>query len=138
MLRRYNDANKTDQISDYRRTIKEIDLLMDAQPGTREGDRLDILATLAEAWEAKHHQIDAPDPIEAIRFAMEQRGLTRHDLEPLIGRRSRVSEVLNHKRKLTLGMIRRIHQNLSIPADVLIRESGSSGLRRAWKKSHSS
>ena len=69
---------------DYRRALKEIEGLMDARPNTREGDRLDILATLVEAWEEKHHAIDAPDPVEAIRFAMEQRGLTRRDLEPLI------------------------------------------------------
>jgi HTH-type transcriptional regulator/antitoxin HigA len=108
---------------DYRRTLKLIDQLMDAQPNTPEGDRLDVLATLVEAWEEKHHPIDAPDPIDAIRFAMEQRGLDRRDLEPLIGSRARVAEVLNGKRRLTLPMIRRLHDRLGIPAEVLIREA---------------
>jgi HTH-type transcriptional regulator/antitoxin HigA len=81
-----------------------------------------VLATLAEAWERKHHSIDAPDPIEAIRFAMEQRGISRRDLEPFIGSRARVAEILNHKRPLTLPMIRKLHTGLGIPADVLIRE----------------
>ncbi len=108
---------------DYRRALKEVGGLMGARAGTPEGDRLDVLATLIESWEEKHHEIDPPTAIEAIRFAMERRGLTRRDLEPLIGGRSRVSEVLNHKRPLTLQMIRRLHLELGIPADVLIRES---------------
>jgi HTH-type transcriptional regulator/antitoxin HigA len=107
---------------DYRRVLTEIDGLMDAKANTPAGDRLDVLATLADAWEAKHHAIEAPNAIEAIRFAMEQRGLNRRDLEPYIGSRARVAEVLNHKRSLTLPMIRRLHQGLGIPADVLIRE----------------
>src|SRR5579884_3773816 len=94
---------------DYRRVLKEIELLMDARAGSREGDKLDVLVTLAEAWEEKHHAIEAPDPVKAIEFAMEQRGLTRRDLEPYIGSRARVAEVLNHKRPLTLPMIRRLH-----------------------------
>lgn len=110
---------KTDR--DYRRALKEIARLMDAGPNTPEGDRLDVLATLVEAWEEKHHAIEAPDPVEAIRFAMEQRGITRRDLEPLIGSRSRVAEVLNHKRNLTLPMIRRLHQHLGISAETLIQ-----------------
>lgn len=110
---------------DYRRTLKEIDRLMDARPNTPEGDRLDVLTTLVEAWEEKHHAIDAPDPVEAIRFAMEQRGVTRRDLESLIGSRARVAEVLNHKRPLTLPMIRRLHERLGIPADALIGEPRS-------------
>jgi len=108
---------------DYRRALKEVARLMDARPNTAEGDRLEVLATLVVAWEEKHHAIDAPDPIEAIRFAMEQRGLTRRDLEPLIGSRARVAEVLNGKRSLTLPMIRRLHSALGIAAEVLIRES---------------
>ena len=107
---------------DYRRALGEIDRLMDARAKTPEGDRLDVLTTLVEAWEERHHAIGAPDPIEAIRFAMEQRGVTRRDLEPLIGSRARVAEVLNRKRKLTLPMIRRLHDNLGIPAETLIRE----------------
>lgn len=108
---------------DYRAALKEIDRLMDARPNTPEGDRLDVLATLVEAWEERHWPIESPDPIEAIMFAMEQRGLSRRDLEPFIGSRARVAEVLNHKRSLTLPMIRRLHQGLGIPAEVLIGES---------------
>jgi HTH-type transcriptional regulator/antitoxin HigA len=108
---------------DYRKALKEIDSLMDARPNTREGDRLDVLVTLVEAWEEKHWPIDLPDPIEAILFAMEQRGLSRRDLEVFIGSRARVAEVLNHKRPLTLAMIRRLHHGLGIPAEVLINES---------------
>ena len=106
---------------DYRRVLKDIDALMDAKPNSAEGDRLDVLVTLAEAWEGKHHAIEAPDPIAAIEFAMEQRGLARRDLEPYIGSRARVAEVLNHKRSLTLSMIRRLHAGLGIPAEVLIQ-----------------
>jgi HTH-type transcriptional regulator/antitoxin HigA len=109
---------------DYRRVLKEIDGLMDARANTADGDRLDVLATLAVAWEEKHHAIEAPNPVEAIRFAMEQRGLSRRDLEQYIGSRARVAEVLNHKRSLTLPMIRRLHRGLGIPADVLIRDQG--------------
>jgi HTH-type transcriptional regulator/antitoxin HigA len=108
--------------ADYRRALREIDRLMDARKNTPEGDRLDVLTTLVTAWEQKHYPIEAPDPIEAILFAMEQRGLTRRDLESLIGSRARVAEVLNHKRPLTLAMIRRLHQALGIPAEILIRE----------------
>jgi HTH-type transcriptional regulator / antitoxin HigA len=109
---------------DYRRVLKEIGTLMDAKADTAAGDRLDVLATLADAWEAKHHPIEPPDPVEAIHFAMDQLGLTRRDLEPYIGSRARVAEVLNHKRSLTLPMIRRLHDGLGIPAEVLIRDRG--------------
>lgn len=108
---------------DYRRALNEIDRLMDARPNTAEGDRLDVLVTLAEAWEEKHWPIELPDPVEAILFAMEQRGLSRRDLEPFIGSRARVAEILNHKRPLSLAMIRRLHRGLGIPAEVLISES---------------
>jgi HTH-type transcriptional regulator / antitoxin HigA len=108
---------------DYRRALMQIDALMDAKANTADGERLDVLVTLAEAWEEKHHAIGAPDPIEAIRFAMDQRGLSRRDLEPYIGSRARVAEVLNHRRSLTLPMIRKLHRGLGIPADVLIREN---------------
>jgi HTH-type transcriptional regulator / antitoxin HigA len=107
---------------DHRRVLQEIDGLMDAAANTAAGDRLDILATLVEAWEARHHAIEAPDPVAAIRFAMEHRGLTRKELEPLIGSRARVAEVLNGKRMLTLAMIRRLHEGLGISAEVLIQE----------------
>jgi HTH-type transcriptional regulator/antitoxin HigA len=83
---------------DYREALKEIDRLMDARPNTPEGDRLDVLVTLVKAWEEKHWPIHSPDPVEAILFAMEHRGLSRRHLEPLIGSRARVAEVLNHKR----------------------------------------
>jgi len=113
---------------DYRRVLIEIEALMDAKANSPEGDRLDVLVTLAEAWEAKHHPIDAPDPVAAIEFAMEQRGLSRRDLEPYIGSRARVAEVLNHKRSLTLSMIRRLYAGLGIPAEVLIREHETGAL----------
>jgi len=105
---------------DYERALKAIDALMDAKPNSPEGDRLDVLSTLVEAWEEKNYPIEAPDPIEAINFVMEQRGLSRRDLEPYIGSRARVAEVLNHKRQLTLAMIRKLHSGLGIPAEALI------------------
>ena len=105
---------------DYQRALKELDRLMDASPNTPDGDRLDVLATLVEYWEEKHYPIEPPDAVAAIRFVMEQRGLTRRDLEPLIGSRARVAEVLNRKRSLTLPMIRRLHAGLGIPAEALI------------------
>lgn len=110
---------------DYQRALAEIDKLMDAKPNSREGDRLDMLATLVAAWEERHYPIDPPDAVEAILFAMEQRGLSRRDLEPYIGSRARVAEVLNRKRSLTLPMIRRLHAGLGIPADALICEHSS-------------
>ncbi|HEX4052869.1 MAG TPA: helix-turn-helix domain-containing protein [Tepidisphaeraceae bacterium] len=109
---------------DYRRVLKEIDALMDAKAKTAAGDRLDVLATLAVAWEEQHCPIESPDPVEAIQFAMEQRGLSRRDLETYIGSRARVAEILNRKRPLTLPMIRKLHSGLGIPAEVLIRENG--------------
>jgi len=110
---------------DYKKALKEIESLFNAKVGTPEGDRLDILATLAEAYEKKHFPIDSPDPVSAINFVMDQQGLKRKDLEPYIGGRSRVAEVLNHKRSLTLSMIRKLHSALGIPAEVLIREDGN-------------
>ena len=96
---------------------------MDARPNTTEGDHLDVLVRLVEAWEERHWPIDSRDPVEAILFAMEQRGFSRRDLEPFIGSRARVAEVLNHKRSLTLPMIRRLHDGLGIPAEALIGEN---------------
>ena len=95
----------------------------DPGPGTPDGDRLDILVTLVQAYEAKHLAIGAPYPVEAIKFRMEQSGLSVKDLEPIIGKSNRVYEVLNRKRPLTLAMIRRLHSSLGIPAEVLIAES---------------
>ena len=111
----------------YRAALGDIAALMesDPAPGTPKGDRLDILATLVQAYEARHFPIDAPDPVEAIKFRMEQSGLTVKDLEPIIGRPNRVYEVLSRKRPLTLAMIRRLHKSLGIPAEVLIAESAN-------------
>ena len=106
--------------ADYRAVLKEIDTLMTAKLHTPEGERLDVLVTLVEAYEAKHYPIDLPDPVEAIKFAMDQRGLTVKDLVPMIGGTNRVYEVLNHKRPLTLQMIRRLHKGLGISAECLI------------------
>ncbi len=109
---------------DHRRALKEIEGLMDAKRGTPEGDRLDVLVTLVEAWEAKHYPIDLPDPVAAIRYHMEQQGLAPKDLVPYIGSRNRVYEVLNRKRPLTLKMVWRLHSGLGIPAESLIKLSG--------------
>jgi HTH-type transcriptional regulator / antitoxin HigA len=106
--------------SDHDKAITRINELMSAAPGSSEGDELDVLAILVEAYEAKHHRVEAPDPVSAIQFRMEQQGLTRKDLEPLIGSRARVSEVLTGKRNLTLDMIRRVKSGLGIPADLLV------------------
>lgn len=108
---------------DYDAALAEVEGLMDAEPNTPDGDRLDVLVTLIEAYEAKHHALDLPDPIEAIKFRMEQMGLSRKELEPFIGSRARVAEVLNRKRQLSLEMIRRLHEGLKIPAEVLIQPS---------------
>ena len=106
---------------DYHRTLKEIEGLMTAKRNTPEGDRLDVLVTLVEAWEAQHYPLDLPDPVAAIHYHMEQNGLVAKDLVPYIGGRSRVYEVLNRKRPLSLKMIRRLHKGLGIPAESLIK-----------------
>ena len=108
--------------ADYKRALREVSAYFDnePEPGSADGDRFEILTTLVEAYEAKHFPIDAPDPIEAIRFRMEQGGLTVTDLVPSIGQPNRVYEVLNRKRGLTLEMIRNLHRNLGIPAESLI------------------
>jgi HTH-type transcriptional regulator / antitoxin HigA len=105
---------------DYEAALKEVERLWGAKLGTEEGDRLDVLATLIDGYEAAHDPVDPPDPIEAIKFRMEQQGLSRKDLEPLIGTRTRVAEVLNRRRSLSIGMIRRLHKKLGISAEVLI------------------
>lgn len=109
--------------ADYNAALKTISGMMESDPeiGTPDGDRLDVLATLVQAYEAQHFPIDLPDPIEAIKFRMEQAGLTAKDLEPMIGRRNRVYEVLNRKRSLTLPMIWKLHKGLGIPAENLIQ-----------------
>jgi HTH-type transcriptional regulator/antitoxin HigA len=106
--------------ADHDSAVARIAKLIGAKPDTAEGEELDILATLVDSYETKHHAIDAPDPIDAIQFRMEQQGLTRKNLEPLIGSRARVSEVMTRRRSLTLAMIRRVRNELGISADVLI------------------
>ena len=105
----------------YRRALKDIEGLMAAKRGTPEGDRLDVLVTLVEAWEARHYPLDLPDPVEAIKYHLDQSGLAPRDLIPFIGSRNRVYEVLNRKRPLTLRMIWRLHDGLGIPAESLIK-----------------
>jgi HTH-type transcriptional regulator/antitoxin HigA len=105
----------------YRQALKQIEGLMRARRNTPQGDRLDVLVTLVEAWEVKHFPLALPDPIEAIKYHMEQKGLSPHDLTPFIGGRNRVYEVLARKRPLTLKMIRRLHEGLGIPAESLIK-----------------
>ncbi len=107
--------------ADYKEALAEIDRLFDASPETSEGDRLDILTLLVEAYEERHHPILSPDPVVALEYYMESRGLSRRDLEPYLGSRARVAEVLNRRRGLTIEMIRRLHQGLGISADVLIQ-----------------
>ena len=111
--------------ADYEAALEEVEQLWGAKCGTPEGDRVDVLATLIEVFEAKHYPMDPPDPIEAIRFRMEQQGLTRKDLEPMIGPGNRVADVLNRKRGLSIKMIRQLHEQLGISAKVLIRPSRS-------------
>lgn len=107
--------------ADYAKVLAEIEALFAAQPDTPEGDRLEVLTTLVEAYERKQHPVFPPDPIEALLYHMESRGLTRRDLEPFLGSRARVAEVLNRRRGLTIDMIRRLHEGLGLPAEVLIR-----------------
>ena len=101
--------------------LREIETLMDAEAGSPDGDQLDLLVTLVEVYESTRWPIAAPDPIEAIRFMMEQKGLTRKDLEPALGARNRVAEILNRRRPLTLPMIRALSVLLDLPADILIQ-----------------
>ena len=111
--------------TDYLAALRVVSALIDLDPAADdpEGERLDVLGTLVQAYEAKHYPIDPPDPIEAIRFRMEQSGMTVKDLVPYIGPLNRVYEVLSYKRSLSLGMIRRLSEGLHIPAEVLIRKS---------------
>ncbi|MDB5574776.1 MAG: transcriptional regulator [Tardiphaga sp.] len=111
--------------ADHEAALAEVERLWGAKNGTPDGDRLDVLATLIDAYETQTYPMDPPDPIEAIQFRMEQLGLTRKDLEPLIGTRARVAEVMNRKRSLSIDMIRRLHEQLGISAEVLIRPTRS-------------
>jgi HTH-type transcriptional regulator/antitoxin HigA len=116
--------------SDYDAALAEIEGLMDARPNTLAGDRLDVLVTLVGAYEEKHWSVDPPDPIEAIKMRMQQRGLTRRDLEKVLGSKSRVSEVMNRKRPLTMEMIRRLHKKFGIPAESLIQPTTRSRAKK--------
>lgn len=109
--------------ADYKAVLREVSAYFDnePEPGTEDGDRFDILLTLVEAYEAKQFPVDLPDPIEAIKFRMNQEGLTAKDLEPAIGKRNRVYEILNGKRNLTLTMVWKLHANFGIPAESLIK-----------------
>jgi HTH-type transcriptional regulator/antitoxin HigA len=110
---------KTD--SDYQAALKRVEELFKAAPNSPQGDELEVLTTLLEAYEDQHFAIPAPDPVEAVKYYMESRGLSRKDLEPYIGNRARVSEILNRKRPLTLRMIQRLHSELGIPAEALVK-----------------
>lgn len=109
--------------ADHEAAMEEVATLWGAESGTPESDRLDVLVTLIDAWETANIPMDPPDPIDAILFRMEQQGLTRKDLEGVIGTRTRIAEVLNGKRGLSIDMIRRLHDQLGIPAEVLIRQT---------------
>jgi len=116
--------------ADYESALVEVERLWGARACTPDGDRLDVLATLIDAYESDHHLIDPPDPIEAIKFRMEQQGLTRKDLEGILGSRTRIAEVLNRRRGLSINMIRRLHEKLGISAEVLIRPSRAEATSR--------
>ena len=109
--------------ADYEAALEEVAALWGSASDTPKGDRLDVLATLIDAYETKHYPMDPPDPIEAIKFRMEQQGMTRKDLEGIIGTRTRIAEVLNGKRSLSIAMIRRLHDQLGISAEILIQPS---------------
>jgi len=107
--------------ADYKVALKDVEKLMMAKENSLQGERLDVLVTLLEAYERKHYPLDLPDPVEAIKFEMEQKNLSAKDLVPMIGQRNRVYEILNRKRSLTLNMIWRLHEQLGIPAESLIK-----------------
>jgi len=108
--------------TDYKTALRKIERLMEADLNTPDGDKLDVLTTLVEAYEEKYYPVEPPDPIEAILHEMESQGLSRRDLELYLGTRARVSEILNRKRPLSLEMIRKLHQGLGISAGILIRQ----------------
>ena len=120
---------KTD--ADYRAALEEIETLMMVAPDSSEGEKLDVIVTLVEAYEAKHYPLDLPDPVEANKFEMERKGLTVKDLEPMIGKSNRVYEILNHKRSLTLKMIWKLHEGLGIPAESLIKPPQAGTLKQS-------
>lgn len=110
--------------ADYRAALAHLETLMDARPGTPQAEELELFAVLIERYEQEHFPIGSPDPVDAIKFRMEQQGLTRKDLEPYIGSQSKVSEVLNRKRPLSVAMIRALHSGLDIPSEVLLQTPG--------------
>src|SRR5579859_3437391 len=118
-----NELKPIRTIADYEEALTEVERLWGARSGKAEGDRLDVLATLIDAYEAENYPMDPPDPIEAIKFRMDQQGLSRKDLEPLIGTRTRVAEVMNRKRNLSIAMIRKLHETLGISLEVLTHPS---------------
>lgn len=107
---------------DYQKALERLEVIFDAKPDTPKGDELEILSLLIDKYEKEHFPIEAPDPIEAVKFRMEQLGMKQKDLAKTIGFKSRVSEILNKKRKLTLAMIRKIHEHLNIPTNILIKD----------------
>ncbi len=107
--------------ADYQAVLNQIEQLLEAEPDTPDSDRLEVLTTLVEAYEDKHYPIPEPDPVEAIRYYMESRGLKKRDLQPYLGDRQRVNDVLSRKRRLSIHMIRNLHSGLGISADVLIQ-----------------
>jgi HTH-type transcriptional regulator/antitoxin HigA len=109
--------------ADYEAALAEVERLWGAKAGTPKGDRLDVLATLIDVYENQHFPMDPPDPIEAIKFRMKQQNLTRKDLEGIVGSRTRIAEILNRRRGLSMNMIRRLHDKLGISTDILIRPS---------------
>jgi HTH-type transcriptional regulator/antitoxin HigA len=122
--------------ADYELALQEIDRCLDAAAGSPERDRLEVLTVLVDDYEAKHHPISPPEPIAAIEFVLEQRGLSRKDLEGVIGSSGRISEVMNNQRSLTLAMIRKLVEKFDLPADVLIRRTGSTMALAASSSSH--
>jgi HTH-type transcriptional regulator/antitoxin HigA len=108
----------------YKRALARIDKLMDAEPNTHQGDELELFVTLVELYEEKKYPIDMPDPVEAIKFRMEQLNINHQALVPFIGNKRKVSEVLNKKRPLSLSMMRALHKGLGIPAEILLQEQG--------------
>lgn len=117
--------------ADYEAALGKVEALMDARPGTADGDHLEVLVTLVQSYEAAHHAIEAPDPIALLEFVMEQRGLDRAALGPMLGGRGRVSEIMGRKRALTLPMIRRLQHELRLPADALVQAYPLDGARAA-------
>jgi HTH-type transcriptional regulator / antitoxin HigA len=123
--------------ANYRAALKAVESLMTAKANTPDGDRLDVLTTLIEAYERAHFPMDLPDAVEAIKFRMEQSGLTVKDLEPVIGRKNRVYEILNRRRLLTLRMIEGLHTKFGIPAESLLKQRAERDLNSAEKRSKS-